>query len=134
MPGGRCGEGRSVVRVIHMFRTDSHNNPAAFTTDVAAEAGLRLNVDYTRGDSFQTGNLTLYTARLIGDPIAMTIKVIDKLSFLTAKGNSRWGYITIPMLTWVELAEYQKKDVIGWMYQREGGTAMRVLFPNYGKL
>lgn len=117
-----------------MFRTDSHNNPTAFTTDIAAEAGLRLNVDYTRGDSFQAGSLTLYTARLIGDPIATTIKVIDKLSFLTTKGTSRWGYITVPMLTWVELAEYQKKDIIGWMYQREGGTSMRGLFPNYGKL
>jgi hypothetical protein len=117
------------------FRTDTHNNPTAFTTDVAAEARLILGTDYTRGDPFQAGHLTLYTARLIGDPIALTIRVIDLLSFSTQVGNpiSRWGYITMPQLTWNVLTPPEKRDVIGWMYQREGGTAMRNLFPNYGK-
>lgn len=122
-----------------MFRTDSHNNPTAFTTDVAVEAKLHLGTDYTVGDPFNItqvrGVITLHTARLIGDPIAMTIRVIDALSFLTQHGTpvSRWGYITMPKLTWDGLTPTQKKDVIGWMYQREGGTEMRQLFPNYGK-
>lgn len=126
-----------------MFRTDSHNNPTAFTTDVAAEAHLTEGKDYTKGDPFKvdysngafTGQMILYTARLIGDPIAITIRVIDHLSFMTLHNVpvSRWGYITIPKLTWDSLTAPQKRDVIGWMYQREGGTEMRHLFPHYGK-
>lgn len=128
------------------FRTDTHNNPTAFTTDVAAEAKLKLGVDYTVGDGFtakfsdkvRAGNfdITLHTARLIGDPIALTIRVIDALSFQTTHGTpiSRWGYITMPAFLWHELSPVQKRDVIGWMYQREGGTTMKHLFPNYGKL
>jgi len=127
---------------VTTFRTDTHNNPTAFTTDVAAEAKLKLGVDYTQGDPFTVyppgvrGPLTLHTARLIGDPIALTIRVIDHLSFMTQHGTpiSRWGYITMPAFLWLELSPVQKRDVIGWMYQREGGTTMKHLFPNYGKL
>ncbi len=119
------------------FRTDTHNNPTAFTTDVAADAHLKLGTDYTQGAPFDVPNgstfLTLYTARLIGDPIALTIRVIDALSFATKIGTSRWGYIEMPKFTWDLLTAPQKRDVVGWMYQREGGTAMRHLFPNYGK-
>lgn len=116
------------------FRTDTHNNPTAFTTDVAAEAKLKLGVDYTQGDPFTAGGHTYHTSRLIGDPIAVTIRAIDTLSFLTTTNVSRWGYITMPKLTWDALTPPQKRDVIGWMYQREGGTALRHFFPNYGKL
>jgi hypothetical protein len=125
---------------MHMntFRTDTHNNPTAFTTDVAAEARIKLGVDYTVGEPFKiiTPVLILHTARLIGDPIALTIRVIDALSFMTTHGTpiSRWGYITMPAFLWHELSPVQKRDVIGWMYQREGGTTMKNLFPNYGKL
>ncbi len=115
------------------FRTDTHNNPTAFTTDVAAEAHLKIESDYTQGDSFIVGGHIYHTARLIGDPIALTIRVIDALSFATKIGTSRWGYIEMPKFTWDLLTAPQKRDVIGWMYQREGGTAMRHLFPNYGK-
>lgn len=119
------------------MRTDSHNNPTAFTTDVAREAGLAEGTDYTRGDPFKAGNATLYTARLVGDPIAITIRVIDKLSFFTQHTNnpvSRWGYIAFPHFVWLALTLPEKRDIIGWMYQREGGTEMRGLFPHYGKL
>ncbi len=122
-----------------MFRTDSHNNPTAFTTDVAKEGGLHLGKDYTVGDPFTTkGPASIFhTARLIGDPLAITIRVIDVLGFYFGSGGrqvSRWGYITMPAFTWRELSAPQKRDVIGWMYQREGGETMRHLFPNYGKL
>lgn len=117
------------------FRTDTHNNPSAFTTDIAAEAKLKLGTDYTQGDPFTSGSHTYHTARLIGDPIVITIRVIDALSFLTQHGTpiSRWGYITMPYFIWAVLTAPEKRDVIGWMYQREGGTAMKHLFPNYGK-
>lgn len=118
------------------YRTDRNDNPTAFTTDVAHEAKLILGKDYAQGDPFNETftHQTLYTAKLLGDPIALTIRVIDVLSFLTITGDSRWGYITMPHFTWMELTAPEKRDVIGWMYQREGGTTMRSLFPNYGKL
>ena len=65
------------------MRTDRHNNPAAFTTDIAKQAGLKEGVDYTVGDKFPDSNLA--TARLIGDPVAKTIKVIDKINIYNQK-------------------------------------------------
>ena len=38
------------------FRTDRNNNPTAFTTSVAAEAGLILGTDYAVGDPFEAGD------------------------------------------------------------------------------
>lgn len=117
------------------FRTDTHNNPAAFTTQIAQQAGLIEGTDYTIGDSFMptgTGN-KLYTARLLGDPIALTIRVIDAISYYTNLGYQRWTYIAIPKFIWSSLSPDQKRDVIGFHYQHEGGTAMRPLFPNYGQ-
>ena len=116
-----------------MFRTDSHNNPAAFTIDIAKQAGLVLGTDYTQGDSFQVGTMTLYTARLISDPIATTIRVIDALGYKTKSGIERWAYICMPKFVWSGLSPDQKRDVIGYHYQYEGGTEMRHLFPNYGQ-
>jgi hypothetical protein len=117
-----------------MFRTDANSNPAAFTTDVAAEAWLTLGKDYDQGQSFQAGTLTLYTAKLLGDPVAVTIRVIDAIGFKTSTEQLRWTYIAIPHFIWLALSAPQKRDVIGYMYQFEGGTAMRGLFPNYGKM
>lgn len=113
-----------------MFRTDINNNPTAFTTDIAKEAGLKLGVDYAQGDPFQAGEMTLYTAKLIGDPVALSIRVIDAIGFYTSLGSMRWSYIAIPHYIWLALDAPQKRDVIGFMYQREGGTAMRKFFPN----
>lgn len=110
------------------FRTDENCNPTAFTTAIAKEAGLVLGVDYQVGDPFYVGGQTFYTAHLLGDPIAVTIKVIDKIGFYTTPPNARWTYIAIPYFLWKELTPDQKKAVIGYMYQNEGGTAMKGLF------
>ena len=112
------------------MRTDRHNNPTAFTTEVAKTADLKLGVDYTVGDPFPN-NPNLYTARLIGDPIAQTIKVIDKIGFYTQSGKPRWTYInSIPQTkNWSNLSYNQKADVIKQMYAREGGKA---LLNNFG--
>jgi hypothetical protein len=114
------------------MRTDANNNPAAFTTDVAHSAGLIENTDYTAGDPFEAGGRTYYTARLIGDPVAITIRVIDAIGYYT-KWGQRWTYIAMPKFIWDALTPDQKRDVVGFHYQREGGITMRVLFPNYGK-
>lgn len=115
------------------FRTDDHNNPAAFTTDIAREGGLVYDSEYVEGEPFTAGNITLYTAKLIGDPVALTVKVINKLGFYTNAGHQRWIYIGVPYHVWLSLGADKQRDVIGFMYQHEGGTAMRSLFPNYGK-
>lgn len=138
-----------------MFLTDANNNPTAFTTDIAKEAGLVEGVDYVVGEGFEingsatSGPRTLYTAKLLGDPIAVTIRVIDAIGFYTKSGAQRWSYIAMPKFVWdalkfTTLSDAEKglsfvpnlyqRDVIGFMYQREGGTEMRNLFPNYGAL
>jgi hypothetical protein len=111
-----------------MFRTDANNNPTAFTTDIAKEAGLDYLIEYQAGDPFIVNAHAYYTAKLIGDPIALTIKVIDKIGFYTVVPHQRWTYIAIPFKLWNELTLEQKKYVIGFMYQNEGGTEMKHLF------
>ena len=108
------------------YRTDRHRNPAAFTTAIAQQAGLVKGVDYSIGDAFADGKF--YTARLLGEPVTLTIRVIDVIGFYTQQGRLRWDYIGIPQELWTSLTDDQKRRVIGFMYQHEGGTEMRGLF------
>lgn len=114
------------------MRTDDNRNPAAFTTDIARQAGLQLGVDYVDGSPFPSPS-TLVTAKLLGDPVAITIRVIDSIGYFTRNGQPRWVYIALPRFVWQSLTDDQKRDVIGFHYQHEGGSAMRSLFPNYGQ-
>jgi len=109
-------------------RTDRNNNPTAMTTDAAASMGLKLGVDYTQGDSFKSGNSTLYTAKIIGDPVATTIKAIDNGSFYTASGKPRWDYIAMSQSDWNKMSTAQKTATVKKMYQQEGGTALAYAF------
>lgn len=109
------------------FRTDRNNNPTAMTTDVARTAGLVEGKDYVQGDPFQTGNgQTLYTAKLLGDPIQTTIKAIDQGGFTTQSGQNRWSYTqNIPGANnadWAKLNNDQKAAVVAQMYKNEGGS------------
>ena len=113
------------------FRTDRNNNPTAFTTSVAAEAGLILGTDYAVGDPFETGGRTYFTARLLGDPVALTIRVINAIGFRTAANVQRWAYISIPKYIWQRVNIGEQRDIIGAMYRAEAGVTMRPLFPNY---
>ncbi len=119
------------------MRTDANNNPAAFTTNIARQAGLIEGTNYVSGTSFDvptsSSMMTLYTARLLGDPVEITIRVIDAIGYYTHTGAPRWSYIAMPKFIWDSLSEPHKRDVIGFHYQHEGGTAMRHLFPNYGR-
>jgi hypothetical protein len=108
------------------LRTDRHNNPTAFTIDVAAQAGLVLGIDYKQGDPFQdAGGRTLYTAKLLKDPVQTTIDVIDNIGFYTASGKPRWSYIDIipEAKNWNNLTNAQKTTVIDRMYEIENKTA-----------
>ena len=114
------------------FRTDRNNNPTAFTTDIAKEGDLIEGNEYVQGDAFSVGNQTFFTAKLIGDPIVLTIQVIDKIGFRVGSNpfKPRWTYINIPYDLWKELTVEQKTQVIGDMYACEGGTEMKSLFAN----
>lgn len=113
-----------------MFRTDENNNPAAFIVQIAEQAGLILGKDYEPGTPFNDGS-GLVTAKLLGDPIKLTIQVINAIGYYTRTGESRWTYIAIPHNIWKNLTWNQKRDIVGFHYKREGGTTMIPLFPNY---
>lgn len=108
------------------MRTDRHNNPTAFTTDIARIAGLQEGVDYTIGDPFSGGKY--HTANIIGNPIDKTIQVIDKIGFYTKNGNQRWTHTAIPQSQWNSMSYDEKKNVIKQMYQHEGGTKLKNKF------
>ena len=114
------------------MRTDDNRNPAAFTVDIAKQAGLVLGVDYEVGTPFPDGS-PLHTAKLLGDPVQLTIRVIDAIGYTTAAGAARWSYINMPRFVWNALTPPQKRDVVGYHYQHEGGVEMKPLFPNSGR-
>lgn len=101
------------------MRTDRHNNPTAFTTDVARQAGLREGIDYVAGDQFPN-NPNAKTAKLLGNPVDSTIKVIDRVGFHTQGGQQRWTHTAMSPQKWAGLSYNQKKDIVKQMYQREG--------------
>jgi hypothetical protein len=111
-----------------MFRTDRNNNPAAFTTDIAIQGGLVLGKDFTTGDPFVAGSHTYYTAKLLGDPVMATIKVIDAIGFYNKQSQQRWVYIGMPKWIWDGLAIRDKVQVVRFMYEHEGGTELRKFF------
>ena len=105
-------------------RIVNNNNPTAFTTDVAQQMGLTEGIDYVQGDGFTDANgKTLYTAKLLGDPIETTIRGIDQAGLYTGSGTPRWSYIDkIPEAkNWASLTHDQKVDVVKQMYKYEGG-------------
>lgn len=115
------------------MRADENRNPAAFTTDIAKQAGLILGTDYEPGTPFPAPS-PLVTAKLLGDPVAITIRVIDAIGHYTHSGAERWAYIAIPEFIWGTLTPDLKRDIVGFHYQREGNNgSMRSLFPNYGE-
>lgn len=109
-------------------RTDRHNSPAAITTEVAAQAKLKLGVDYEQGDKFVADGKIYYTARLLGDPIATTLRVFDAIGFYTKTGTPRWVYLAIPKSVWVLMDAKARKQTVYESYLHEGGTEMKGLF------
>lgn len=108
------------------YRTDRNNNPTAFTTAIARQAGLTEGIDFIVGESFD--NDKQFTAKLLGDPIAITLRVIDKIGFVTKEGKPRWVYINIFSLLWRTFSQEQRKLTVHEMYKNEGGTELEKLF------
>jgi len=107
------------------LRTDRHNNPTAFTIDIARQAGLVEGIDYVKGDPFPN-NPNLFTAKLLGNPIEITMRVINKIGFMTQSGQTRWTYTdSIPGANnndWGKLSFEEKTGIIKNMYRFEGGN------------
>jgi hypothetical protein len=118
------GSGNQALNYLDksIMRTDRHNNPTAFTSDIAKQGGLIEGVDYISGDTFNNGRLA--TAVLIGDPVEQTIKVIDNIGFHTQSGKRRWSHTALSESRWNSLNYAQKADVIKKMYQREGNQGL----------
>lgn len=113
-------------------RTNRHNNPTAFTTSVAKQAGLVEWQDYVVGDSFPD-NPNMFTAKIIGDPIEVTKKVIDNIGFYTQSWAPRWSYVWDIFEwnandAWSNMDDSQKQSIIEQMYQRETDNA----YENFG--
>lgn len=110
------------------MRTDDNNNPTAVTTYVAA-MGLIRGTEWVPGTVFPAPS-PLVTAKLLGDPVALSIKLISTVGYYTHSGQPRWNYIALPKFVWDTLTPSQQRDVIGFHYKMEGGVTMRLLFPN----
>jgi hypothetical protein len=111
------------------LRTDEHNNPTAFTTEVAALAHLVEGTDYVQGKEFLAQGRQYWTAKLLGDPLEITLKVISRVGFRTKSGFGRWTHTNLPLWLWQRLSRAEKVALIGDMYQHEGGVMMKGLFP-----
>lgn len=112
-------------------RTDRHRNPAAIITELAVQAKLVLRTDYEVGEAFQVGAKVYYTALFLGDPLQLTLRVIDAVGFFTKGGAPRWAYqdgpLGIPTAIWRTFNAAQRKAVVAYLYAHEGGTEMKDL-------
>lgn len=107
------------------MRTDRHNNPTAFTTDVAKQGWLVEGVDYVKGDPFSWWDgRVYYTAKLLWDGYEKTIKAMD--NYVNQKWYlPKWTYAAKIWLTkdfW-KTASYQEKiNMVTKMYNNEWGS------------
>jgi len=108
-------------------RMDRNNNPTAFSLDVARQSSLVEGVDYIDTGDVWPDNPNQFTPKLLGDPVAITIKLIDELGFkqTDAPHGNRWGYTDkiqgANNTDWPNLSVEQKTAIIGQMYIQEGG-------------
>jgi hypothetical protein len=112
---------------LELTPADRHNSPIRLTVALAKQAGLILGQDYACGDSYEANGHTHYTARLLHDPIALSLIVIDRVGFYGVK-IPRWNYIAIPERVWGTFSDYQRILTLKSMYWAEGGTALNQLF------
>jgi len=121
------------------YRTDRHNNPIAAVYGLFKQASSSGSLDtreprliegihFEKGDPFRSGGRTFYTGRILADPIAVSIALIDRVGFYTGNNRQRWSYIAIPWWVWRSMNEWQKTLTIYEMYQHEGGVEMEELF------
>ena len=117
------------------MRTERNNNPTAMTTDYAKMMWLELGVDYEIWDSFIGSDWrTYYTAKFIWDPIETAIKAFD----MWAANNVFWSqgwvlwhwHLWISNKQWLEMTDWEKRDVINKILQKEWGEMTKMLYYN----
>lgn len=111
------------------MRTERNNNPTAMITDVAKSLWGVEGVDYVQWDSWTNSEWkTYYTAKLLGDPIETTIKLLDRAAstgrwaFYTKWGKQRWTHTAMSDAAWLALSPEEKKNTVLKMLQREWGS------------
>lgn len=118
------------------MRTERNNNPTAMTTDVAKSLGLVEWVDYVKWDSFKSGTGTLYTAKLLWDPVATTIKAFDTAvakwinAFYTQWWKQRWTHTAMTNEQWKNMSQAQKEATVLKMLQKEWGDISKMSYYN----
>ena len=123
---------------VAKMRTERNNNPTAMSTDVAKMLWGVLGVDYEIWDSWTSADWRVYyTAKLIGDPIETTIRLIDRWiangidPFYRANWQGRWSYISkigITKAKWQQMSPAEKAEIIKKMLQYEGGSMENMLY------
>jgi hypothetical protein len=106
-------------------RADRNNNPTAMTTGVAKDGGLVFGSEYKTGDPFEAGGQTYYTAYLLGDPLALTLRVINQAGFRTKSNMQRWSYISLPDFVWHGLSQDVQIQVITLDVRARGRNGTR---------
>ena len=115
------------------MRTERNNNPTAMTTDYAKMLWWELGVDYEIWDSFiSASGKTLYTAKLIGDPIETTIRLLDRaLANWNQNIFSGWTYakkLWLNNSVWANATPEEKRDIIYKMLKQEWGNMDNMLY------
>ena len=123
---------------VGTMRTERNNNPTAMTTDVAKSLwGIEWE-DYVQWDSWTNDKWqTFYTAKLLGDPIETTIKLLDRAAstwrwaFYTSWGKQRWSHTAMSDADWLKLTPEEKQWVVLKMLQREWWDINKMAWYNW---
>ena len=121
------------------MRTERNNNPTAMTTNVAKSLWMVEWVDYVQWDAFKTKDgRTLYTAKILWDPIDTTINAFDRAVenginiFYTQGGKQRRSHTAMTNDQWKSLSKAQKRAVIMNMLKNEGWDISKFTYYNDG--
>ena len=123
---------------VGTMRTERNNNPTAMTTDVAKSLWGVEWEDYVQWDSWTNDKWqTFYTAKLLGDPIETTIRLLDRAAetgrwaFYTKAWWQRWTHTAMSDADWLKLSPEEKQWVVLKMLQREWGDITKMAWYNW---
>lgn len=118
------------------MRTERNNNPTAMITAYAKQLWWIEWVDYVQWDSFTwKDGRVYYTAKLLGDPIETTIRLLDRWVANNVKPNvfSAWSYASDLWMTnerRKNMSQEEKKNLILKMLQHEWWDINKMAYYN----
>ena len=123
---------------VGTMRTERNNNPTAMTTDVAKSLWGVEWEDYVQWDSWTNDKWqTFYTAKLLGDPIETTIRLLDRAAetgrwaFYTKAWWQRWTHTAMSDADWLKLSPEEKQWVVLKMLKNEWGDIAKMAWYNW---